>query len=195
MQLLVSQIKDRQLAYPLDGKQSGFTLIEILVVLVLLGLVSGVMLGGLGGASPQRKMQNEVLKVQQLIEQVRDEALLNNEEWGIVFELSDSEQQTYRFLRYDEKAREWLDDGSSRFRKRAVPGWLLAELYLDSNEQETLRVTDEDKVKPQILLLSSGETTPFTLHVSLLDDQTSAFDIKADGINESIMQPADGRDL
>lgn len=166
--------------------QKGFTLIEILVVLVLLGLVSGVMLSGLGANSPQRKLQNEAFKVQQLFEQIRDEALLSNTEWGVLFELSDSENQGYRFLAYDEKNREWIPGQLPASRERNLPRWVYAELFIDNDDEKLpLKAADEEKPIPHVLLLSTGETTPFQLKISLIDQEDIYYRVYADGVNDT----------
>lgn len=147
----------------------GFTLIELLVVLVLLGVLTSLAVLGSGiASSPARKLQDEAERLNSVLRVLLDEAVLDNREYGVRFD-----QHSYQVVRFDPRKARWvpLDD-----RVHALPEW--AELSIKVEEQDIglLGAKDEKKSKeekkapavkpPQLLILSSGELTPFTLRLA-----------------------------
>lgn len=139
----------------------GFTLIELLVVLVILGSLIGLAVLGSGIAGPARELRGEAERLAGLIGVLAEEAVLDNREYGL--RLSG---ETYQVLRYDPRSGRWqaLADKPHR-----LPAW--AELSLEL-EGEPLQLPtpegEEDGAKdslPQLLILSSGELSPFRLHL------------------------------
>ena len=147
----------------------GFTLIELLVVLVLLGVLTSLAVLGSGiASSPTRKLNDEAERLNSLLRVLLDEAVLDNREYGVRFE-----QRSYQVLSFDPRKARWapLDD-----KVHELPDW--AELSIEVEEQKIglLGAKDDKKGKgekkapavkpPQLLILSSGELTPFTLRLA-----------------------------
>lgn len=138
------------------AKTRGFTLIELLVVLVILGSLIGLAVFSTGIAGPGRELRNEAERLSGLIGVLLDEAVLDNREYGLSFT-----REGYRVLRYDPQRAEWqaLDRQAHR-----LPEW--AELSFEV-EGEALSLATEDSAEaPQLLILSSGELTPFRLRMA-----------------------------
>ena len=134
----------------------GFTLIELLVVLVILGSLIGLAVLGTGLAGPSRELRGEAERLAGLIGVLADEAVLDNREYGLSFT-----REGYRVLRYDPRRGEWqaLDRQAHR-----LPDW--AELDVEV-EGEVLRLPGAvGALAPQLLILSSGELTPFRLRLA-----------------------------
>ncbi|MFP4560583.1 MAG: Tfp pilus assembly protein FimT/FimU [Thiohalorhabdus sp.] len=75
------------------GRQNGFTLLELLVVIALVAIITGLMvpsLNGGGGRSVVEAADRMVL----LVNQVRQEAMLSSRTWRVVL---DTEERSYRF--------------------------------------------------------------------------------------------------
>ena len=85
-----------------------------------------------------------------------DEAVLDNREYGLSFT-----REGYRVLRYDSQRAEWqaLDRQAHR-----LPEW--AELTLELEGEEPALPGEADAAAPQLLILSSGELTPFRLRLA-----------------------------
>lgn len=137
-------------------KTRGFTLIELLVVLVILGSLIGLAVFSTGIAGSGRELRSEAERLSGLIGVLLDEAVLDNREYGLSFT-----REGYRVLRYDPQRTEWqaLDRQAHR-----LPEW--AELSFEV-EGEALSLATEDSAEaPQLLILSSGELTPFRLRMA-----------------------------
>ena len=124
---------------PTFKAQRGFTLIELLVVLVILGSLIGLAVLSTGIAGPARELRSEAERLSGLIGVLVDEAVLDNREYGLSFT-----REGYRVLRYDPQRGEWQ--------------------ALD--RQALSLATDASADTPQLLILSSGEMTPFRLRLA-----------------------------
>jgi general secretion pathway protein H len=160
-------------------RSSGFTLIEILVVLVVVSMLVALATLTLGGSSVRRDLDNEVEQLFLLMQTVSDQAVLNNTEFGLMIE-----EDHYRFLAYDQQSDTWKPSSERLFRQRPVPEWMVVTDYIE-NESPRL-ASDEDKPRPDVVLFSSGETTPFELEFSLVRERQSDGDyihsIFSDGV-------------
>ncbi|MCW8109047.1 type II secretion system minor pseudopilin GspH [Alteromonas ponticola] len=174
-----------QLARYLFYKQStqrGFTLLEVLLVLLLIGLASSYVVFNVFSSSETDRLKQEAARLQVLIDMASDFAVLNQQELGLRIEEKDN---FYQFMRLDEDDR-WQVIEEDIYQKRTLPEPFTFQLNLDDLPwleedrlfdrelfDEELSVSDEgvnigneeDKPlpPPQVLIMSSGEVTPFTL--------------------------------
>jgi len=144
----------------------GFTLLELMVVIALIGIVLGV--AGLAtGQSPGRQARQEAGQLLQLIQQLREQAVLEGREYGV--RLAGSEYQVFRL-----EPSGWRPAGSAH----SLPEGLQIRL-----EQEGQRLNLEGTVAaPQLLMLSSDEISQFVL--SFVSAKQSWLSIVSDGIGE-----------
>jgi len=157
--------------------QSGFTLLEIMLVLALIGMASvGVMM-----AMPQYINSNEsadwqAQRFSTLLQVAEDEALISGQELALVFK-----DNTYRFATYNHENKKWLAVTSEQIGKVIVlPESITLEYTLLGSVWDEIEVEDADvfidedylvKIKsdndeieslsPQVFIMSSGEVTPF----------------------------------
>jgi general secretion pathway protein H len=97
MQTSVSRISSPQLR-----QQAGFTLLELLVVVSLVSILTGVVVLGFTGADTQQEVKGFAQRFAFRVELARQRSLNRNREWGIYIG-----EQDYRFaeaLREDEIA-------------------------------------------------------------------------------------------
>lgn len=142
---------------------AGFTLIEVLVVMVVIACLAGLAVISAGTAGPSRELKGEAERLAGLIGVLADEAVLDNREYGLRLE-----RDGYQVLFYDETGGRWqaLSDGARR-----LPEW--AELSFELEGDPLALPTpgkDEKQPKdarpvPQLLILSSGELSPFRLEL------------------------------
>ena len=62
------------------NRSNGFTLIEILVVIVVIGIISAIVLLGLNNFGEDRELQTEAKRIASLIELTSDEATFQGRE-------------------------------------------------------------------------------------------------------------------
>lgn len=140
----------------------GFTLIELLVVLVILGSLIGIATLSIGIAGPSRELRNEAERLAGLIGVLAEEAVLDNREYGLYLT-----NEAYQVLRYDPQSARWdaLDD-----KPHSLPGWAELSVELEGEALKLPQPSGEQSGAagklPQLLMLSSGELSPFRLRLS-----------------------------
>lgn len=141
---------------------AGFTLIEVLVALVIVGMmIAGVVLS-VNIARGKNPIEQERVRLGAIIDQVRDMAALQAREYGLrCFEGG------YEFLAYDATNDAWVrleDDPLTRARE--LPPIIEMSVFVEGRPivLPPAKVRDEER-KPQILLFSSGELNLFELQL------------------------------
>jgi len=137
---------------------AGFTLLEVLVVVVIIGVMATLAVLSIGSRSLDDRLALEARRLQELFTLAADQAVLQGLELGFV-----QTKEGYEFLQL--KDGRWIpleDAGPLRARALAEPFYL--RLQVDGRAVAPVR-TDDDKVelKPQVVLLSSGDATEFML--------------------------------
>ncbi len=135
--------------------QHGFTLLELMVVLVIIGVLLSFVGLSTGGDSRAEQMKREATRLIALIDMASEQAVMRSEQLAIRFGDAD-----YEFMLL--QAGKWTalqDDGP--LRARELPKGIELRLELEENPPPGLRA--EDTEAPQVFLLSSGEMTPFML--------------------------------
>ena len=168
------------LARPCRG--SGFTLIEVLVVVVIMGIISAIVVLGLGNLGDDRDLRTEARRMSTLIEMASDEATLQGRDFGL--ELM---QGGYRFVEFDPLSEQWSEViGDDLMRPRRLADGTEFDLILEDKRvllkldaAETQKSDDADNrdlsddYLPHVLVLSSGDITPFVLEIYRNSDRAS----------------------
>lgn len=151
-------------------RSSGFTLIEVLVVMVLIGvMVSLVHLTA--GDSPARQARDEAGTLIQVLQALREQAVLEGREFGVHIE-----ERGYRVMAL--KVSDWQPVGP---RHVLVDG---LSLRLELEGQPLTLGSRRDQ--PQVLVLSSDETSVFRLHFETLGQRW--FSLSSDGLGEPLIE-------
>ena len=80
----------------------GFTLIEVLVVVVIVAIMSATVAISFNGGDRDRRLRAEAFRLAGLLELTRNQAIQRNEEWGLFVD-----ESTISFATFDETNREW----------------------------------------------------------------------------------------
>lgn len=162
--------------YSVKSRNRGFTLLEIMLVMVLMAVVISSVTLSFDIRSTDKKVEDEAKRFHAVYQLASDYALLNNLQLGMAISPT-----RYQFLVFDGEGwqtinddkvlspheleegfqleltlgeLDWLDDGGFDLDKG---------LFSDDDEDDDSKIK---KVIPQIYLFSSGEITPFTLRIS-----------------------------
>ena len=142
-------------------RQHGFSLLELLVVVVIVAILFTFTTLAIRGTSPEELLQTEAQRLDRLLQLALEEAILRGVEHGLVFT-----PNSYRFMYYAENAWQSLE-ADRLLHERQLPGEMEFELEIeqidvvieeaeDSDDEED----EERRTRPQVFLLSSGEITP-----------------------------------
>ena len=153
----------------------GFTLVEILVVLLIVSIMSGVVLVNLPGFAQNADFDAESRRLKVLLDLAREEAIVQASEFGFKPTTSG-----YAFFIYDEGAQKWFEYGQSPLQPRTLPDGIDLDLSIEG-ERLSLSIRGESSVPP-LLLLSSGEMTPFTL--TIIQEPTIERSMRSDGYGD-----------
>jgi len=136
-------------------KAAGFTLLEILVVVVIIGVLSTAFLMSVGGGQDQGR--EEAQRFSALVRLAGQEAMLRSRELAV-----EILPQGYRFMVYEDQA--WKPMADEVLRPRQLAEGMSFEVQLDGSAV-MLADADPDKEEqhPRIFLFSTGEMTPFEL--------------------------------
>lgn len=151
----------------------GFTLLELLVVLLIIGVMTSFAVLSIGGRTLSDRLDNEAARLQQLFQLAQDQALFNRTELGFF-----SDEQRYGFLVPDGEGGWEPHSGSGPLRVRSYGEPFEGVLFV---EGQAVAPPDPDALEPSVLILSSGEMTPFRLEIRAPEGTPPAI-IRGDGL-------------
>ncbi len=142
----------------------GFSLLELLVVVTIIGIFAGAAVLYVGVTGRDRVIEREMRRLGSLIELLREEALMQSRDYGLLFSRSG-----YRFYIYDHVQQLWVEPPNDRLlREHELPEPLRLTLLLEDREVRLEPEFDarmRAEPEPQVFLLSSGELTPFRVEI------------------------------
>ncbi|MBL8299171.1 MAG: type II secretion system minor pseudopilin GspH [Rhodanobacteraceae bacterium] len=137
----------------------GFTLIEILVVVVILGVLAAAVSIALSGAGGERQLEREAERLQALLAYACEQAEIG----GLAVGLSLADNG-YAFSQRNGDS--WKVITQGELREREWPANLRAEL---SRDGKRLEIQPQSPETPPVVCFASGELTPFRLELGLPD--------------------------
>lgn len=138
------------------------------MVVVIIAVLAGLATLATGGGEV-RTLRSEAKRLQQLLLFAMEEAGYRYQQYGFL-----SDEQEYRFLRYDSERNRWEAIEEAAFGPHPLPDSLELRLRIEGELLELPAIgkdgdhkTEKSTAQPQLLILSSGEITPFTLELTL----------------------------
>jgi len=155
-------------------RSGGFSLLELLVVVMIIGLIAGAAVLSMGVVGTDREIEREVIRLRTLLDLLREEAIMQSRDFAVLFA-----EDGYRFYIYDYQQLQWVDPvGDELLAARQLGEPIRLDLRVEDRdlvlepevaavmsgadeEEEEEEEEEDDGPEPQIMILSSGEMTPF----------------------------------
>ncbi|MHB1872472.1 MAG: type II secretion system minor pseudopilin GspH [Steroidobacteraceae bacterium] len=174
-----------------DARTGGFTLLEMLVVLAIIGIVTAGVLLSLNLGGHDVPLDTAAHRLHALMRYAREQGELQTRDYGIVFE-----REGYLFVVFSERHNAWRQaTGDSALRARRLPAGVRLTVVVDGREVK-LRAHPEEQhgaLAPQVMLYSSGDISSF--RVTLERPGTHrGFVIRPDRDGRIVEQPLKGSD-
>ncbi len=166
----------------------GFTLIEVMVVIALIGIIVTLVQFNFSGKRPDDVLKQESQRFTAIFEVASDYGMLNNIELGLVIK-----KNSYQFLGFDGVKwaeipdQDWLSivempegielDLSLDDLPIEEPLLFDADTFKEKNEEDFSLLSDEEKEKqiiPQVYILSGGDISPFSVTFYFNEEAISA---------------------
>jgi general secretion pathway protein H len=170
----------------------GFSLIELLVVITIIGIFSGAAILSLDILGNDRDLEREAFRLKSMTKLLTQESVMEGRSYGILFS-----ERGYRFYIYDYRQLLWLDPIGDHF----LAEYRLQEpmsigLFLENQEIVLESEFDQELLadpEPQVIIYASGELTPFKAVFSREENEGSfAITAEINGFLELSEQGYDG---
>lgn len=166
-------------------RQAGFSLLELLVVMLIIALGVGMVALAVGSGNRSLATRVEARQFANQVKMVSQEAIVGRRQWGVdLFStVRDGEDRYgYRWLRHEEG--QWRAATPPEMEPDYLfPPTLMLALWVEQSEHAIDQQVDgvpPEELKPDLLLLSSGEMTPFELELRDRDQRDVREQIRAD---------------
>jgi general secretion pathway protein H len=142
---------------------AGFTLVEIMIVVFIIGLVTAAAVITFGGETRDTELDKEGERLDALLDYAREQAELQTRDFGLR-----ANRLAYQFVVFDPMTNQWrLPDEDDALRERQLPEGLLPSLVVEGRsvvlDNKWPKIDDH---KPQIMIFGNGDISSFELKLT-----------------------------
>ena len=149
----------------MTSRSSGFTLLEVMVVVVLISIIVGFVVLSIGDGGKTQLLEQHAKRLASLLKLASEEAILTNQEFALAVT-----EEGYEFQILVGKG--WAAIAEDPIlRPRQLDSGMRIALSIESTEIDLQAQSDKDPAR--LYLLSSGEMTPFEM--TLKDEESGTF--------------------
>lgn len=146
----------RKRHWPCNSSQGGFTLWELLMVVAIVAITVSMVQLSVGLGDETRDLKRIGKDLGKLLHLLNQEAVFESRNYAISVQ-----DKGFIVLEYNEG--KWLPSGQSFFDKIKMTESQTSELII---ENQVIDISEKSIPEPHILILSSGEMTPFEWRIS-----------------------------
>lgn len=157
-----------------NRRERGFTLLELLIVLAIIGLLATIVVVSFVGSDHHSIVRNEADRMIRTLELARKESMLRNELWGVLLEAD-----SYEFVFYDFDQSQWFPIDRKPYVESPLEKDL--ELIFSTPEEVANETSGEEGEVPEIVIEPTGEITPFQIDIRHSDSLVTT-SIETDGL-------------
>lgn len=182
-------------------KQQGFTLLEVMVVLTIIGLMLGMATLSSGGNEQKQEAQQQALRLITQLDAYRNEAVFQNLDLGLAMDGESTQLLSFVNIHNPRELDGKSTEEISALKKNPWPAYtgnlkgsmelpesLFMTLMVEDKEVDFSELITDDEVMPAILFLSSDEYTPFSIMLQNHYDQSFSIIIEGDGFSRFQMR-------
>ena len=166
----------------MSNNSKGFTLIEMMVVVVIAAIMMGAVTLSFPSNQADELLEKEGNRLVALLNFAQDEATLQSREFALALNATG-----YTFYLNDQGS--WVE-AEEPFSRNDFPDVIKPALYL---EGENIALSKKKNIKPQVLILSTGEVTPFSYRLSYLNEINLDITVDAGGLIKQRIEKKDAK--
>lgn len=145
------------------ARSNGFTLIEIMIVVFIVGLMTAAAIISFGGDSRDTELDTEAERLHALIDYAREQAELQTRDYGVRMD-----RLGYSFVVFNPLTNEWrLAEEDDALRERKWPEGMVPGLVVEGRnvvlDARKPAVTD---FKPQVMIFANGDLSSFEMSLA-----------------------------
>lgn len=198
-------------------KKSGFTLIEIMAVLIVIGIAAAMVILSIGDATRPYKVKNSAKYLYNGMSMALEDAVFLNRQLGLRFDYISVDGElvySYEWLYYDYDVRQWQAIAQEDYTKVEMPDFMVLKLEIEGQEtligaeqknSEMFNVeesTDDNKkdnkknvqITPDLYFLSSGEIQAFKITLADKESLESEYIIEGNALGQMTFKRPDEKD-
>jgi general secretion pathway protein H len=171
---------------------TGFTLIEIMIVVFIIGLVSAIAVVSFSGDNRDTELDKEAERLDALLDYAREQAELQTRDYG--FRMN---RKSYQFVVFDPLRDQWrLAAEDDALRERSLPEGLVPGLVVEGRPVVLdTKWPKIDDFKPQVMIFGNGDLSSFAMSLEreatndkaeISSDEQSVIRMRLPGEDEAV---------